>query len=106
MARLGDIRRNTPSSVDGIWIRDLSIGELQALFPDPVDPDDEEENRARTLRMFRDLFCDASGERFEDVNEPEDIDRISVGVMQALIGDVEKMVSGVGKPSPETPDGE
>ena len=68
MAKLPKITQNRVlplATVDGIFVRDLPMKQMQALLD--IGEDHSEEAQIKVMvTIFRDLLCDASGDRYDE----------------------------------------
>ena len=82
MAKIGSIvkRTATPTSIDGLYIRNISYKDLQA-YQERVAELAEDRPGPIVFEAFQTLLCDEHGEEFEDVNSVDEVEN-NFGMMQ------------------------
>ena len=68
-------------------MRSINIGklsEIQAL---------ENEGDEAIFWVFENVFCDSNGEKFVDINEPSDVDKIEIAVLRTIMEDVRSFLN-------------
>ena len=71
MAKLAQVaaQRTFPSSIDGIFIRDIPMKKAQTLFAG-MDGEDEAKLHETVVKVFREVLCGADGTSFEEFQDP------------------------------------
>ena len=74
--KLSDVKSKLvhETSVEGVYIRDLSLSKLEELG----ELETADEPTVALLWLFANLICDKNGDLFEDVQTEEDIKKTSM----------------------------
>jgi len=102
MAKLSQLKRVNviPTSVEGVYIKDLPFKKTQAVLKAAGETGDHELNGV--LTMFKELICDATGKAFEDAVTIKDLEenmpsRLLNDIMQAVPEALNPSVDRLGK---------
>lgn len=102
MSRLKDVgvkkRRPHPTSIDGLFIRDMSLDEYRQRANELDGAGDD-----FAWLLYDRFICDENGDRFEDYPNQEDGADIPVSQILAFKTVFEEFVAGLGK-SPDASD--
>lgn len=75
-----------PLEVDGVYIKDLPIAQVEALFKN-ADQRLAEEDQTFVLDIFNNLICDENGEQFEDLIDA-DFETLSQLLTMSFLWDI------------------
>ena len=88
MAKYSDLEsKPLETSVTGLYLKDLSLVELKKLTSREGGESDGEVGS----NIILELLCSENGESFDDINTPEDLDKLKISHLKAISGDIKEV---------------
>ena len=86
------------TGIDGLYIRDMELDEFQSFLASLEGSEEDGKPPSSVVwTLFDKVFCDETGSRFEDFPRPEDHERMTVGMLNALPREFREFIEGLGK---------
>ena len=81
----------TPTSVEGIYMRDLSIDDIRSLQKELAGGEGDD----NVLWLFQKVFCDENGDPIEDAGSIDEINKIGAMTLKKITDDAANFFSSI-----------